>query len=226
MFEASILTKRMIADRTVEITFSVPETQFKFTAGQHVEVYLKKLTYDDPKGLMRIFSIASSPRTKGTISIAFRESGSGYKKSLLALPKGSSVALSSPLGHFTLPEKAMHPLVFIAAGIGITPFLSMLTVASEQKLPYDITLLYANRDAKSVAYMNELEALEKHNKKIRLKKIYGRIEHNHLLSLMKNVNNPLWYIAGPPLMISNTLYMLTSLGINPTAIFHESFIGY
>lgn len=225
MFVAIISKRREIALDTFEISFLIQDKNFNFQAGQYIEVNLEKLLKYDPKGHMRIFSIASSPNEKGVVSVAFRRSGSGFKESLLNLPINTKVEVSSPLGHFTLPKTTTHPLVFIAGGIGITPFLSMTRFVTEEKLDYKITLLYANREPNTTAYLEELEKLEKVNINFKLKNKFGPLDDNFLLGL-KTPGGALWYIAGPPQMVAKTRYILTNMNVNPNIIFTESYIGY
>ncbi len=225
MFAATIRHKRQVADNAFEVRLS-PSGAFDFKAGQHIEVYLENMAHTDPRGSMRIFSIVSTPHKRNDeIAIAFR-GGSGFKRSLLDLPIGSKVAISAPLGHFTLPAKPSSNLICIAGGIGITPFLSMLRFVTEQNLTHTILLLYANRDHKSAAYLHELEELEKKNERLTVKKIIGRIGSDDLISAMQAMDTVLWYLAGPPAMTHDVQHILTVLGVNPGSIISESFFCY
>jgi len=76
------------------------------------------------------------------------------------LPVGGEVEVEPPKGNFALPEDTSRPLVFIAGGIGITVFRSMLRYISEERLPYRVTLIYSNRDRESTAFLDELRELE------------------------------------------------------------------
>lgn len=154
-----IIEQRTIAEKTDEVSFDLSGKNFVFIAGQYIRVTIPKLLYADPKGSSRVFTIASSPNEKNKLSIAFRDSGSGFKRTLLELPRGSLVEIEGPFGHFVLPRDASRPLVFIAGGIGITPFLSMIRFANENKLNYQITLLYANKNKENAAYLEELTSI-------------------------------------------------------------------
>src|SRR3990167_11558885 len=169
-----IVGQKTIAQKTNEVSFGLSDKEFVFMAGQYIQMALPELLYPDPKGASRTLSIASSSNDKEKISIAFRDSGSGFKKTLMELPLGTLVDIEGPFGFFTLPRNAAQSVVFIAGGIGITPCISMIRFADEIERPGRITLLYANRDKQSAAYLDELEAMANRNPRFILKNKFGR----------------------------------------------------
>ena len=127
---ASKLVKRSdVADGTTAFAFERP-AGFDFVAGQYLTVTLPDPLYDDPKGNLRTFSIASPPHETNHLLVATRMTGSPFKRSLAEAPLGAAVSIFGPAGDFTLPAVAATPLVFIAGGIGITPFRSMILTAA------------------------------------------------------------------------------------------------
>lgn len=221
-----ILEQKTIAEKTCEVSFCLSGNEFSFLAGQYVRISAPKLLYADPKGISRVFSIASSPNDKNKISVAFRDSGSGFKRTLMELPIGSLIDIEGPFGYFTLPKDNSRPLVFIAGGIGITPFLSMVRYATEEKPARQITLLYVNRNAESAAYLEELTTIAKQNPHFLLKNQFGRIDANFIQQSVKNLVEPIWYIVGLPTMVAETRYLLSRLDVNDAKIYFEDFIGY
>ncbi len=95
-FIAAISEKEEIAPETYQITFDFKFESFTFTAGQYVEVSIYKLLYPDAGGNSRFFSITSSPSNTKSISIVFKSSDSGFKKTLIELPLGSEVIIGEP----------------------------------------------------------------------------------------------------------------------------------
>jgi ferredoxin-NADP reductase len=91
----------------------------------------------------RTFSLVSAP-FESTRAIATRMRDTAFKRALKALPDGASVKLSGPIGQFTLADAA-RPAVFIAGGIGITPFMSRLRQANQERSTQSFLLLYSNR---------------------------------------------------------------------------------
>lgn len=140
-----VIKQRTTAEKTYEVSFNLSGKSFSFIAGQYIRVTVPKLLYDDQKGPSRVFTIASSPNEKNKLAIAFRDSESGFKKTLLELSQGSLVEIEGPFGYFTLPKNTSRPLIFIASGIGITPFLSMIrfvnSVLRQWSLLYEIYFL-------------------------------------------------------------------------------------
>lgn len=223
--KTTIKSKREVANGTIEITFARPRG-FEFVAGQYIQVALECLSYPDSKGLSRTFSICSSPLNKGVIAIAFRNTGSGYKKTLSELSEGSEVLLEGPFGHFSMPDFKDVKHVFIAGGIGITPFLSMIKTALKNGLDSPITLLYANRDKESSAYLEDLKKLSLTSNIFSLDSVFGRIEANHVQKHKRDIDNTLWWIVGPPGMVAEVKYLLASVNIPDDKIRIEEFIGY
>ncbi len=221
-----ISNKREIAKNTFEITFNVVNKKLDYQAGQYLEIRLPKQPNSDPKGNFRLFSFASSPSIKTHIAIAFRNSGSGFKESLLKLNIGEKVEISGPFGFFTLPKNTSLPLVFIACGMGITPFLSMVNYATETGLKYKITLIYVNRSELTAAYLDELLALKKKNPNFDLHLKYGRLDHNFFSNSTINLSRSVFYIAGPPFMVPEFSQILTELNVEQNKIITEEFIGY
>src|SRR3989344_7842471 len=131
-WKAKLVGNKSVAENTYELTFEIVEPGFSFTAGQYVWVILPKYDYDDPKGERRAFSICSSPANGNKISIVFRNSDSSYKKTLLKLPVGSEVNISGPFGTLALPQSPTVPVVFIAGGVGIAPYLSLIRSSLEK----------------------------------------------------------------------------------------------
>lgn len=221
-----IINKQTLALKTNEISFDISKQVFSFQAGQYIQVSVPKLLYPDPKGPSRVFSIASSPNDQKIISVAFRNSGSGFKRTLIELPLGSLVDIEGPFGYFTLPKNQNQPIVLIAGGIGITPCLSMIRYATEEKLAHPITLLYANRNAESAAYSEKLKTLTKQNPRFILKNHFGYIDANFIEQSVKNLTEPVWYIVGPPAMVAETRDLLSRLGVSEAKVYFEDFIGY
>lgn len=139
---------------------------------------------------------------------------------------GALVAIEGPHGFFTLPKNHSSPIIFVAGGIGITPCLSMIRFAAEEKLAYRITLLYANRNKESAAYLDTLASLEKQNSHFTMKSKFGFMDTDFLKPVAKGSPDATWYIVGPPLMVVNTKETLLRLGVDKGRIYIEEFIGY
>ena len=140
------------------VTFKLEE-EVNFKSGQYIFVTLPKLLYPDERGAKRQFSINNAPSLKNQIIISTRLSESGFKKTLNELPLKSVVELGPIAGAFVLPDNTSRPLVLIAGGIGITPYMSMLRHIQKNNLSYNITLVYSNRNQASTAFLDELQLM-------------------------------------------------------------------
>src|SRR3989344_3710033 len=225
-WKAHITKQRKLAENTMEISLWLDGPAFAFQAGQYVKIAIPRLLMTDPKGSSRDFSISSSPAQGNLITVAFRISDSAFKQALIAMPEGTPVDVQGPLGIFTLPENSMRALVFIAGGIGITPFLSMIRYATEKKLPNAITLLYANGAPESAAYLPELEELAKKNSRFTLIQKFGTLDEEFIRQNAPEQANARWYIAGPPGMVSSVRTALLQMRITEENIVIEEFSGY
>ena len=142
----------------VELRFR-PTAGLRFKAGQYLELSVPHQG-QDPRGDRRMFSIASAPSDR-TVAVAYRENepGSSFKAALSQVEPGATVRATGVWGDFTLPRDPATPLVLVAAGIGITPFLSQLAEMERNGQRRDVVLVYAVSDSREIAYRAELELL-------------------------------------------------------------------
>ena len=210
------LQNRKIGERVIIAEFAVP-AEFAFEAGEYTQVIL-----GEDKPLKHYFSIASSPNEKGTVRIATRPSQSAFKTTLQSLPIGSEVVINGPWGDVLFPENNSEPLVFIAGGIGITPFLSMMRFAAEEELAQKILLLhFGDLDE----FHDEVESAAKANPNFTFKHVYEHISTEILKSNLPD-SDRIFYVAGPPGFVNETMNILATLKIPPARILSESYTGY
>ncbi len=137
---------------------------FDFQSGQYVMIY-----YKNAKGEIEqkhTFSIASSPLENGSIQLGIRVTGP-FTRGLSKMKEGDEIFVDGPYGNFTFKKEKHHDLVFLAGGVGITPFISALRYATLHQLPNKMTLLYSNRTFESALFLEEILELEKKNKNLR-----------------------------------------------------------
>lgn len=133
-----------------------------FLPGQYLELDVPH-PHPDARGTRREFSIVSAPEDLPTIEIAFRRDPSAakpssYKKALAEVHDGDRLAVTGVWGDFVLPRREGAPVLMVAAGIGVTPFVSQLRhmrLAAEDR---DVVLVYVASDASELAFRDELEA--------------------------------------------------------------------
>jgi ferredoxin-NADP reductase len=226
-YDVTLQRREEIAEGTFAFYFEKP-AGFAFKAGQSVSLALRGPTA--PNGTRRTFSLVSAPfETELTVATRLREA-SAFKRALMTLPVGVTVRLTGPLGKMTLHEDSTRAAVFIAGGIGITPFVSMLRQAIHDGLRQPLLLLYSNRSPETAAFLAELQALARQHENFRLNARMtaseGRINEETIRNFVGEAAAPIYYLAGPPAFVEATTEALSRLGVNDDAIQSEMFYGY
>lgn len=202
-----------IAEDTYEMSF-VLEKPMDYEPGQYVWVQIPEMKYQDAKGDRRAMSLASIPSQVSEISIIFRNTKSGFKKSALELKKGDEVNILGPHGQtFVLPSKSTTPLVLISGGVGIAPFLSITRQAVNAKLKIPITLINLNESDKKTIYQEEVKSLNVKNSDIKGISKIGKLAWEDI-SKIDGLKDATIYIAGSQgfvnfvhdLLVQNEIY--------------------
>ena len=234
---ALIKEKQEVAKGTLLVTFDLLGEDVDFTPGQYFFVTLPSVGDEDEKGLRRHITVVNSPNEKGVLGFATRMRDSAFKRTLRVLPVGSEVDVEPPKGTFSLPEDTSRPLVFVAGGIGITVFRSMLRYIREDGLPYRVTLIYSNRDRESTAFLDELRELEQTLPDFRLiltmtqdpgwegetRKVDGEFVNDHVDG---DLNGYTFLVAGPPAMAEGVQTALKEAGVDAENVIAERYSGY
>lgn len=224
-FIAKIHSRNEVALDTSEVTLEINQS-FDFTAGQFVELELEKTLYPDTKGNSRFFSIVSSSDGTGIIKVAFRHSQSGFKRSLMEMPIGSEVIVRGPMGGFSIEESLTGDVVFLAGGVGIAPFISLLQSVFEKKTNINVTLLYANTNPKRIIYLPELEKMAEESPNFKMFLKHGYLDIDFIQENIKEIENKTYYISGPPAFVRTAMYQLHELGIPDKYILTREMSGY
>lgn len=210
-----------------------PDRPLQYTAGQYVQLTLE---HDDPdnRGRKRWFTLSSSP-TRPLLSITTRlstEGSSSFKRSLGRLQKGDRLSISDPMGDFVLPKLVQTPLVFIAGGIGITPFKSILEWLADTGEERPIKLLYAVKTEDEIAFVEVFEAANQHativvaNPSAAWGGERGRLNAEMILGLEEPSADTLFYISGPEKMVQALTTDLRANGVKREQLVADEFPGY
>jgi ferredoxin-NADP reductase len=226
--EVALTGREDVAEGTMAFRLARP-AGFDFKPGQSVSVALIDPP-GEPNSARRTFSLASAP-FEAELAVATRmREASAFKRALKALPLGAPVRISGPLGAMTLHEDAGRPAVFIAGGIGITPFRSMLLQAEHQRLEHRLFLAYSNRRREQAAFLDELEALQRRNPRFRLLAVMtdsdGMLNEEKLGRFAGDARRPVYYLAGPPAMVEAMKTLLAGTGVGADDVRSEEFYGY
>jgi ferredoxin-NADP reductase len=211
----------------VESFIFKPEKPLVWKAGQYLHYVLHHEPTDN-RGSDRWFTIASAPFEKEpmiTTRLA-KDKGSSFKTALSSLKIGESIEISEVEGDFIV-EDTTQEYVFIAGGIGITPFHSILKELDHAGIKLNVTLLYANRDAQ-VPYQEEFLAFSKDNSNLKIHYITtpDRIDENKIRGLIPDIQKPLFYVSGPEPMVEALGNMLKTMGVPLDHIKQDWFPGY
>lgn len=227
-----------IAEGTKAFHFAKPG-HFVFKPGQAIDLILDDSSGIDKQSTRHAFSLVSAPLEE-QITIATRMRDSWFKQTLKSLTVGSEVQIEGPFGSLTLHNKRERAAVFIAGGIGVTPFMSMLRQASHDRLPQQLVLLYSNRRPEDAAFLAELQTLERQNERFLLVPTMTQMSKSSLpwsgetgslgKELIKRICSeleaPIYYLAGPPAMVEAMRENLNLAGVDDDDIRSEEFYGY
>lgn len=205
-----------------------------FEAGQYAAISFTNGGRPTP---MRCFSIVSNPGSK-TLQFAMRVLGD-FTQAAVHLRVGESVRVQGPFGHFIIDPAHDRQVVMLAAGIGITPFISMLRDISARRLPVRVTLLFANRSEMTIPFHEELQMLAVENPLLDIQyfcsdtterlassiaSTRGGISLEHLSPLMSGqFADATYFICGPEGFTTNMRNILTRNDIDESRILDESF---
>src|ERR1035437_773346 len=164
--KSKLIRREEVAEGTIAFHFEKP-SGFDFKAGQSADVTLIDPPDTDAEGNTRTFSIASPP-FENELVFTTRMRDTAFKRSLKNVPLATEVQIGSAAGSFTLHKNPAKPAVFLAGGIGITPFFSIVRQSDHDRLPQTLYLFYSNRRPEDAAFLETLQTLEKTNPNFRL----------------------------------------------------------
>lgn len=237
-FDTKLVARDIVAADTMVFEFEQP-VGFAFKAGQSIDLILIDTEVEAARGARHTFSIVSAP-FEDRLAIATRMRDSAFKRALKLLMVGAPARIEGPAGSLTLHQDARHAAVLIAGGIGITPFVSMIRQAANDQAPQCLLLIYSNHRPEDASFISELIQLERVNSNFRLiatmtqaskSNVHwnghsGRIDQALLRQVAGNLNEPIYYLAGPPGMVDAMHEALADIGVPDYTVRSESFYGY
>lgn len=205
-----------------------PAEPVTWKPGQYIHYTIPHDNPDD-RGIERWFTISSAP-FENEIWVTTRINdvrSSSFKQTLLNLEPGEAIETGEPEGDFIV-EDLTREYVFVAGGIGITPFRSILNQIHHDGQEIRVELLYANRDENSIAFKDELESLSQAHPGFNITYFNGdhRIDENALKAAGHKLNNPTYYISGPEPMTEAFKVTLDTMGVDQSHAKFDYFPGY
>jgi ferredoxin-NADP reductase len=230
--------KKQIGKDEHEFTFT-PDRPVKFRAGQFMEWTIDP-RHADSRGNRRFFTLASSPTEPQVhIGVKITPNGSSFKKKLMDMQAGESIIASQVAGEFTLPESSAHKFAFIAGGIGITPFRSIVRHMLDTNHQSSAVLFYSNKTTAEIAYK---DIFDQAREKLGMKTVYtltdasqvpadwrgrtGFIDAAMIEAEVPDYRDRTFYISGPHAMVTAFTHTLTRMGVPRTRIKTDFFPGF
>lgn len=236
-FRARLQLKEIhkISDRVYDYVFT-PEKPFRFVPGQYMEWTLPNVPFDS-RGNRRTFTIASSPTERDIhMGVKYYDPTSAFKYTLSRLRPGEWIYASQLAGNFTLERGEGKKLVFIAGGIGITPFRSMIKYITDTNQQTDAVLLYVVNNPREFAYVSEFREAAAHG--VRFipivtqagftsdRTVNAPLSPELIARLVPDYAQRTYYVSGPNVMVDATKSYLARLGVSAKHIKTDHFSGY
>ena len=228
--------KLLVAPDVYDFVFQ-PSKKLSFKAGQYLEWTLGH-SHQDARGMRRYFTIASSPtEAEIRMGVKFYPHSSSFKKSILTLNHGDKIVASQLAGDFVLPKDKNKKLVFIAGGIGITPFRSMIKYLLDTKERRDIVLLYSNYAPADIVYRDVFDQGER---ELGIKTVYtisntpypadwkgerGMIDEKMIARVIPDFKERIFYLSGSNKMVVAFEEILRKMGVSKKQIKKDFFPG-
>ncbi|HEX6480268.1 MAG TPA: RnfABCDGE type electron transport complex subunit D [Ktedonobacteraceae bacterium] len=229
--------KSKVSSDIVDFVFK-PSQRLAYEPGQYMEFTLGHAK-PDSRGNRRYFTLASSPTEENLrLGVRFYENGSSFKQALYRIDGRTTMLAGQIAGDFMLPRDPEQKLVFIAGGIGITPYRSMLKYLLDMGQWRDIALFYVNRTADEIAYKDILSEAQT---KLGIKVFYtltnmkaiprnwsglsGRINEQMILKAVPDYDKRTFYLSGPPAMVRAYENVLKNMRVRHDQIKKDFFPG-
>jgi ferredoxin-NADP reductase len=226
------------ATDTFDYVFT-PDRPARFRPGQYFELTLAH-EHPDARGNRRYLTIASSPtEPEMHFGVKFYPASSSFKKALAALPVGGELVVGQLAGDFTLPKDPKQKLVFIAGGIGVTPFRSMVKYLLDTQDKRTVTLFYSNKTIDEIAYK---EVFDQAEKELDMRVVYtlseaekapadwtgctGFLNKEMIIAETPDYRERMFYLSGPHGMVTVFEKMLRDMGVPRKHIHIDFFPGY
>ena len=219
--------KKQLTKDVIAFKFE-PSRKFQYKAGQYLEWTLPHKA-PDSRGVRRFFTISSSP-TEDFIMLTskFYDKLSTFKQALHKMELGQEIVVSDLAGEFTLPENGSKRLVFIAGGIGVTPFRSMVKWLVDKGEKRDVVFLYSNKTDKDIVFKDLFESA----KEFGVRTVYvntdkdGYIDEKLIKKEVEDFKERTFYISGPEPMVEAFEKMIAAIGVPKNQTERDYFPGY
>jgi len=213
----------------------LPEEKIDFAPGQFLRIIFDEKNPEN-KDLNKYLSFSCAPGNN-YIEVTKRLSTSEFSQKLNGLQLEDEILVQAPLGNCIFKEE-YKKIAFLIGGIGITPVISIIEYIIGKKLDTHTLLFYSNRSEEEIAFRKELDDWAGKNTNLKFfytltdsqakdtKCIFGRIDKKLLLEYIKDPQERVFFIFGPPRMVEAMTGLSREIGAPQENIKTESFLGY
>ncbi len=226
-------------DRTHQENYNVrtfwflPNRPLRYSAGQFIEMFLP---HDNPdeRGVKHWFTLSSAPTDK-LISITTKYAGSKsstFKKTLFSLKPGSKIKIVEPMGDFVLPKDKSIPLIFIAGGMGLTPYHSIIKWLIEVKERREVQVLLAFNQPKDILFEDLFKSYGAEVQVIvstptpSWQGLVGKLSADKIIELTGDFGDKRIYVSGPEPMVEALETDILAQGVNKSNLVLDFFPNY
>jgi len=237
-FFLPFLKKEKIAEDTYNFYFKRTGKERDFIPGQYYEIKLK-IKNPDERGDTRVFTCSSSPTEKNYLMFTTRIIESSFKKAFHDLKKRDMVQFNGPWDDLNFDESEELPQIFLAGGIGVTPFHSIVKYAIDKKLTLPMMLFVSWINPKEMVFDKFFKDAEKRLADFKYiptitefddlknwKGETGRISERMIKKYFKKVRFARFRISGPPGLVKAMRELCVQMNVPKENIIAEEFEGY
>jgi benzoate/toluate 1,2-dioxygenase reductase subunit len=223
MWRAQFAGKKHLASDIWEFRFSRPEG-YEYLPGQYA-IFSFPEPLEDPRGRTRTMSFTSHPHDDSLAFVTRIPAGASlFKQRLSTMQQGETLLVDAALGDLVLPRAVTTPLVFVAGGIGIASYISMLHDMERSGESRSVSLLYALRNHEERLFTELLGRFPFAS--------YGeyvtpnRLDTGTILRTSADESDTLYYLSGTERFVEGLRADLLTLGLTDTQIAFDYFTGY
>ncbi len=211
--------------KVIEVVLKpVGEEKLEFTAGQFVSVVFEQA------GLPREFhpfSLVSAP-SEEEVKLAIKDLGDYTGQLVKELRAGAKAELRGPFGNFNYRRVEHKRQVWVAGGIGVTPFVSMARDLAAREEDYRVDFYYCVRREDEAVYLRLLRQIEKQAQgRLKIMPFYsverGHIDADYIEQNSGDLKQKDIFICAPPQMTEGLIKEFLAKGVNEKNIHWEKF---
>lgn len=223
-YELKFIRRVQEAQGIYSYIFTMPP-KLRFDAGQYMEWTIAQ-NKTDSRGNRRYLTLSSSPTEPGVMFTVKEpaERPSLFKQKLSQMKPGETILASHLSGSFTLPKNTSKKVAFMAGGVGITPFRSMVKSVIDSGQKRDMALVYSAGSPAEFSFTGLFKKAAAAGLKSHF--LTDQVDANKITELLPDYKSRTFYISGPYGFVHAVEAALLRLSVSPAQIITDYFPGY